>query len=116
LTIGKRRGYDFGKCVKLREVKKQQESNNITTTDNIIIQKPKQQKEGHVSSAASPITTIKQFEDVISTRIITIRVTEPTYSKFREHSRMYHNVSSYEDILNELLDFYAKHHEKKYFA
>ena len=43
-------------------------------------------------------------------------ITEPTYQKFREHSRMYHNVSSYKEILNELLDFYAKRNEKKYFS
>ena len=103
------RGYNFGKYVRLREVKIQ--SNSTTTNNNnIIIQQPANKKKEQIS--ASSITTINQFEE----SMMILRITEPTYQRFREHSRMYHNVSSYEDILNELLDFYAKHHDKKYFA
>jgi hypothetical protein len=94
---GRNKDDGFGKCVRLRREVKQLSNNNNTITNNI---------------SASPITTIKQFEE----SMMILRITEPTYLKFREHSQMYHNVSSYEDILNELLDFYAKHHEKKYFA
>lgn len=117
MTIGK--SYNFGKYVNLREVKIQSSNNNTIITNNnkyyrqpIIIQDIRSNNKKEQVSAFSITTTINHFEN--STRII--RVTEPTYLKFREHSRMYHNVSSYEEILNELLDFYAKHHDKKYFS
>jgi hypothetical protein len=43
------------------------------------------------------------------TRII--RISEPLYEKFKEHSQKYYNIETYETILENLLDCFDKNNE-----
>ena len=62
----------------------------------------------------------KEFDDDITT-IDTyyskiMRITPQTYERLREYSHKYHNQPiSYDEIFQELLDFYNEKHEVKYF-
>ena len=44
-----------------------------------------------------------------------MRITPQTYEKLREHSKTYYDIETYDIIITNLIEFYAKHNEKKWF-
>ena len=44
----------------------------------------------------------------------TIKISEPLFQRFLDHSRKYYNVEPYETIIEDLLDCYEKHNQDKH--
>ena len=74
---------------------------NTTTTDTIINYKTDEEDNGDIA---------------IRYQYKTMKISYNIYEKLRDHIHKYHDQPiSYDEIFQELLDFYNKEHEKKYF-
>ena len=58
------------------------------------------------------IDTANNKLEVPKTR--TILISEPLYRRFVDHSKRYHNVASYEEILGNLLSNYDEFHKNEH--
>jgi hypothetical protein len=71
------------------------------------------------NSGFGKYTSLKPVNATIARRKVpkktrTIKISEELYTRFREHSRRYYNVETYETILEDLLECFQEHNKDKY--
>ena len=71
------------------------------------------------NSGFGKYTTLKPVNGTIVKRNTpkktrTIKISEDLYQRFREHSRRYYNIETYETILENLLECFQEHNKDKY--
>ena len=86
--------HSFGNLCNLRPVNNT--TNNTTTT----------------TSTIEEDATNQQYTD-FNTKIM--KITIHTFERLKEHSRRHYNIETYDTIIKDLLDCYAKKHDTKWF-
>ena len=67
-------------------------------------------------SVTTDDTTKTNNKTLLTKKTRVVKITEHTWEKLRDFSSKYHEQPiSYDDIFEELVDFYNEKHEKKYF-